>query len=49
MPRVTTKEIAHSKGFITRDQFEALIATLPKSDYRAYLERALDSRWDGES
>jgi glucose-1-phosphate thymidylyltransferase len=43
------EEIAHSKGFITRDQFEALIATLPKSDYRAYLERALDSRWDGES
>lgn len=43
------EEIAHSKGFITSAQFEALIATLPKSDYRAYLERALESRWDGES
>jgi glucose-1-phosphate thymidylyltransferase len=42
------EEIAYAKGFITREQFEALIAALPRSDYRAYLERALVSRWDGE-
>jgi glucose-1-phosphate thymidylyltransferase len=42
------EEIAYAKGFIAREQFEALIAALPRSDYRAYLERALVSRWDGE-
>jgi glucose-1-phosphate thymidylyltransferase len=43
------EEIAFSKGFIDRTRFEALIQTLPKSDYRSYLEQCLDSRWDGES
>ena len=43
------EEIAFSKGFIDRPRFEALIHSLPKSDYRSYLEQCLDSRWDGES
>lgn len=43
------EEIAFNRGFIDRPQFEALIASLPKSDYRAYLEQSLVSRWDGES
>jgi glucose-1-phosphate thymidylyltransferase len=43
------EEIAYAKGFITRSTFESLIQSLPKSDYRAYLEQCLDSRWDGES
>jgi glucose-1-phosphate thymidylyltransferase len=42
------EEIAYAKGFISREQFEALIVALPRSDYRTYLERALVSRWDGE-
>jgi glucose-1-phosphate thymidylyltransferase len=43
------EEIAFSKGFIDRTHFEALIQSLPKSDYRSYLEQCLESRWDGES
>ena len=43
------EEIAFSKGFIGRTAFEALTKSLPKSDYRAYLEQCLESRWDGES
>jgi glucose-1-phosphate thymidylyltransferase len=43
------EEIAFSKGFIDRPNFEALIQSLPKSDYRLYLEQCLESRWDGES
>ncbi len=43
------EEIAFSKGYIDLTQFEALIASLPKSEYRAYLEQSLNSRWDGES
>jgi glucose-1-phosphate thymidylyltransferase len=43
------EEIAFSKGFIDQAHFEKVIASLPKSEYRAYLERALESRWDGES
>ncbi|RFC42475.1 MAG: glucose-1-phosphate thymidylyltransferase [Verrucomicrobia bacterium] len=43
------EEIAYSKGYIDRAQFELLIASLPKSEYRAYLEQSLNSRWDGES
>lgn len=43
------EEIAFSKGFIDGAQFDSLLASLPKSEYRAYLERARDGRWDGES
>ena len=43
------EEIAYSKGYIDRAEFELLIASLPKSEYRAYLEQSLNSRWDGES
>ncbi len=43
------EEIAYSKGFINKAQFQALAASLPKSDYRAYLEQCVESRWDGES
>ncbi|MEI6712343.1 MAG: glucose-1-phosphate thymidylyltransferase RfbA [Verrucomicrobiota bacterium] len=43
------EEIAYSKGFINKSQFQALTASLPKSDYRAYLEQCVESRWDGES
>lgn len=43
------EEIAFSKGFIDQPQFETVINSLPKSEYRSYLERALESRWDGES
>lgn len=43
------EEIAYSKGYIDRAQFEVLIASLPRSEYRAYLEQSLNSRWDGES
>jgi glucose-1-phosphate thymidylyltransferase len=43
------EEIAFSKGYIDRPQFESLIASLPKSEYRSYLEQSLTSRWDGES
>lgn len=43
------EEIAFSKGYIDKPQFESLIASLPKSEYRSYLEQSLTSRWDGES
>lgn len=43
------EEIAFSKGFINEAQFDSLLASLPKSEYRAYLERAREGRWDGES
>lgn len=43
------EEIAYSKGFINKAQFQALAASLPKSDYRTYLEQCVESRWDGES
>lgn len=43
------EEIAFAKGYIEAAQFEALINTLPRSEYRAYLEQSLNSRWDGES
>jgi len=43
------EEIAYSKGYIDRGQYEVLIAGLPRSEYRAYLEQSLNSRWDGES
>jgi glucose-1-phosphate thymidylyltransferase len=43
------EEIAYSKGYIDRGQFEVLIASLPRSEYRSYLEQSLNSRWDGES
>lgn len=43
------EEIAYAKGYIDRGQYELLIASLPKSEYRAYLEQSLNSRWDGES
>jgi len=43
------EEIAYSKGYVDRAQFELLIAALPRSEYRAYLEQSLNSRWDGES
>ncbi len=43
------EEIAFSKGYIDRPQLESLIAGLPKSEYRSYLEQSLNSRWDGES
>jgi len=43
------EEIAFSRGFIDRAQFEVLIQSLAKSDYRSYLEQCLDSGWDGES
>lgn len=43
------EEIAYSKGYIDREQYEVLIAGLPRSEYRAYLEQSLNSRWDGES
>ena len=35
------EEIAYYKKFITRTQFESLIATMPVSLYRSYLERLL--------
>jgi glucose-1-phosphate thymidylyltransferase len=43
------EEIAFSRGFIDKAQLEKVIAGLPKSEYRAYLERAAESHWDGES
>jgi len=43
------EEIAFAKGYIDRPQLEALIAKLPKCEYRAYLEQSLLGRWDGES
>jgi len=43
------EEIAYAKGYVDRVQFELLIAALPRSEYRAYLEQSLNSRWDGES
>jgi glucose-1-phosphate thymidylyltransferase len=43
------EEIAFSKGYIDRPHLESLIAGLPKSEYRSYLEQSLNSRWDGES
>jgi glucose-1-phosphate thymidylyltransferase len=33
------EEIAYQKGFLTRDQFQMLINSIPKSLYREYLER----------
>jgi glucose-1-phosphate thymidylyltransferase len=33
------EEIAWRRGFITDDQFKTLIASIPKSSYREYLER----------
>jgi glucose-1-phosphate thymidylyltransferase len=35
------EEIAYTKGFINKIQFEALISSLPKSLYRSYLEKIL--------
>jgi len=35
------EEIAFNKGFISSDQFTALINSIPKSLYREYLERIL--------
>jgi glucose-1-phosphate thymidylyltransferase len=35
------EEIAYTKGFISKIQFEALISSLPKSLYRSYLEKIL--------
>jgi glucose-1-phosphate thymidylyltransferase len=43
------EEIAFAKGYIDFEQMERLIASLPKSDYRSYMEQSLSSRWDGES
>lgn len=43
------EEIAYNKGFISREHLEGLITSLPKSDYRSYLEQCVESRWDGES
>lgn len=36
------EEIAYQKGFITKAQLENLIANIPKSLYRDYLEKILD-------
>ncbi|MEY2600047.1 MAG: glucose-phosphate thymidylyltransferase [Verrucomicrobiota bacterium] len=33
------EEIAYSKGFIDSDQLKSLVQSLPKSDYRLYLEQ----------
>jgi glucose-1-phosphate thymidylyltransferase len=33
------EEIAYQKGFLTKDQFQMLINSIPKSLYREYLER----------
>lgn len=35
------EEIAFNKGFITREQFEKLVNSIPKSLYRNYLEKIL--------
>lgn len=35
------EEIAFTKGFITRQQFEKLVDSIPKSLYRSYLEKIL--------
>lgn len=35
------EEIAFTKGFISKDQFEKLVNSIPKSLYRNYLERIL--------
>ncbi len=43
------EEIAFAKGYINDAQMQALISGLPRSEYRAYLEQSLSSRWDGES
>ncbi|MCA2004974.1 MAG: glucose-1-phosphate thymidylyltransferase, partial [Ignavibacterium sp.] len=35
------EEIAYNKGFITKEQFEKLVNSIPKSLYRNYLEKIL--------
>ena len=35
------EEIAYHKGFITKNQFEELVNSIPKSLYRDYLEKIL--------
>jgi glucose-1-phosphate thymidylyltransferase len=35
------EEIAYSRGFITKSEFEALVERTPKSLYRSYLEKIL--------
>ena len=35
------EEIAYHKGFITKEQFEELVNSIPKSLYRSYLEKIL--------
>ncbi|MBE0538690.1 MAG: glucose-1-phosphate thymidylyltransferase, partial [Ignavibacterium sp.] len=35
------EEIAYHKGFITKNQFEELVNSIPKSLYRTYLEKIL--------
>ncbi len=35
------EEIAYTKGFISKDQFEKLVNSIPKSLYKNYLERIL--------
>jgi len=35
------EEIAYSRGFITKNEFEALVERTPKSLYRSYLEKIL--------
>jgi glucose-1-phosphate thymidylyltransferase len=35
------EEIAYSMKFITREEFEKVVCSIPKSLYRSYLERCL--------
>ena len=43
------EEIAYNRGFLTREQLQTLASSLPKSDYRSYLEQCLDSQWENAS
>lgn len=36
------EEISYKKGFITKEEFEKLIATIPTSYYKTYLEQVLE-------
>ncbi|NLC70870.1 MAG: glucose-1-phosphate thymidylyltransferase RfbA [Desulfuromonadaceae bacterium] len=41
------EEIALNKGFMTRQRFAEVIADMPRSSYRTYLENVLEEKRDG--
>jgi len=36
------EEVAYRKGYLTRDGFAKVVADIPKSSYREYLEMVLN-------